>query len=59
MKFPTKKAVGPYVYPPTRMELRGWKDWYNWNIIMYKNGNYIHFSAEHCEKYWLYVKKKL
>ncbi len=38
IKFPTKKSVGAYVYPPSRMELRGTKNYHVWNIIMCKNG---------------------
>ncbi len=40
-----------------RVEIGGSKDWYDWNIIMNKTANYIHFRAERCEKYRLYGKK--
>ncbi len=37
IKFSTKKLVGAYVYLPPRVELRGSKDWYDWNS-RYRNG---------------------
>ncbi len=39
LNFPTKKLVGAYINTlHNRMELGSSRDWYGWNIIMYKNG---------------------
>ncbi len=42
IKFPTKKSLSALCLslpppPPPGVELGGSKDWYGWNIIMYKN----------------------